>query len=63
LSRKGLVFITSGKRVLIIDAGVDWLEDNGWSVRLRSNYSACASLFRRPSLAGRRGEKTKAALM
>ena len=33
LSRKGLVLITSGKRVIITEAGIDWLDDNGWSVR------------------------------
>jgi hypothetical protein len=33
LSRKGLVLITSGKRVPITEAGIDWLNDNGWSVR------------------------------
>jgi hypothetical protein len=33
LSRKGLVLITSGKRVLITEAGIDWLDDNDWSVR------------------------------
>lgn len=33
LSRKGLVRITSGKRVLITGVGIDWLDDNGWSVR------------------------------
>ena len=33
LSRKGLVLITSGKRVLITETGIDWLDDNGWSVR------------------------------
>jgi hypothetical protein len=27
------VLITSGKRVLITEAGIDWLDDNGWSVR------------------------------
>ena len=31
LARKGLVLITSGKRVIITEAGVDWLDDNGWS--------------------------------
>lgn len=33
LSRKGFVLITSGKRVIITEAGIDWLDDNGWSVR------------------------------
>lgn len=33
LSRKGLVLITSGKRVLITEAGIDWLDDHGWSIR------------------------------
>ena len=33
LSRKGLVLITSGKRVLITETGIDWLDDNGRSVR------------------------------
>lgn len=33
LSRKGMVLITSGKRVIITGAGIDWLDDNGWSVR------------------------------
>lgn len=33
LSRKGFVFITSGKRVLITEVGIDWLDDHGWSVR------------------------------
>jgi hypothetical protein len=33
LSRKGLALITGGKRVLITEAGIDWLDDNGWSVR------------------------------
>ena len=33
LSRKGFVFVTSGKRVLITEAGIDWLDDHGWSVR------------------------------
>jgi hypothetical protein len=32
LSRKGLVLITSGKRVIITEQGIDWLDDNGWSV-------------------------------
>jgi len=32
-ARKGLVLITSGNRVLITEAGIDWLDDNGWSVR------------------------------
>lgn len=30
LSRKGLVPITNGKRVLITEAGIDWLDDTGW---------------------------------
>jgi hypothetical protein len=33
IARKGLVLITSGKRVLITEAGIDGLDDNGWSVR------------------------------
>lgn len=33
LARKGLVLITSGKRVIITEAGIDWLDDNGWSIR------------------------------
>ena len=33
LSRKGFVLITSGKRVIITETGIDWLDDNGWSVR------------------------------
>ena len=33
LSRKGLVLITSGKRVIITERGIDWLDDNGWSIR------------------------------
>jgi hypothetical protein len=31
LSRKGLVLITSGKRVIITERGIDWLDDNGWA--------------------------------
>lgn len=31
LSRKGLVLITSGKRVIITEAAIDWLDDNGWA--------------------------------
>lgn len=33
LSRKGFVLITSGKRVIITETGIDWLDDNGWSMR------------------------------
>ena len=33
LSRKGLVLITSGKRVIITERGIGWLDDNGWSIR------------------------------
>ena len=33
LARKGLVLITSGKRVIITERGIDWLDDNGWSIR------------------------------
>ena len=33
LARKGLVLITSGKRVIVTEAGIDWLEDNGWNCR------------------------------
>ena len=33
LSRNGLVLIAGGKRVLITEAGIDWLDDNGWTVR------------------------------
>lgn len=33
LARKGLVLITSGKRVIITERGIDWMDDNGWSIR------------------------------
>ena len=33
LARKGLVLITSGKRVIITERGIDWLDDNRWSIR------------------------------
>lgn len=33
IARKGLVLITSGKRVIITEAGIDWLDNNGWSIR------------------------------
>ena len=29
LSRTGLVLITSGEGMLITEAGIDWMEDNG----------------------------------
>jgi len=31
LARRGLVLITSGKRVIITERGIDWLDDNGWA--------------------------------
>ncbi len=31
LSRRGLVLITSGKRVIITERGIDWLDDHGWA--------------------------------
>ena len=33
LARKGLVLITSRKRVIITERGIDWLDDNGGSIR------------------------------
>jgi hypothetical protein len=33
LARKGLALIASGKRVIITEAGIGWLDDNGWSIR------------------------------
>lgn len=33
IARKGLVLITSGRRVITTKAGIDWLDDNSWSIR------------------------------
>ena len=33
LSIKGLVLITASKRALVTEAGIEWLDNNGWSIR------------------------------